>query len=70
MFKAIDCPDCDGLGIFGGGNGKCSDCHRTGKEMDIIEALAESLSGQSQDCKACGGSGKCQTCYGKEYLTT
>jgi len=70
VFNTIDCPDCDSERAFGGGNGKCSDCHGTGLETNVFEALAESLSGQSQDCKSCNGSGECQTCYGKGYLDT
>jgi len=66
------CPDCEGERAFDPncGDGKCSECHGTGLEQDVLEALAESLSGQSQKCKVCGGSGKCQTCYGKGYLQT
>jgi DnaJ-class molecular chaperone len=67
-----NCPNCDYVSDVPAlpSNGKCSDCHGTGYETDILEALAESLSGQSQRCKTCGGSGKCQTCYGKGYLIT
>jgi len=66
-----NCPDCDYVsdGVLSS-NGKCSDCHGSGYETDILEALAESLSGQSQRCKTCGGSGKCQTCNGKGYIDT
>jgi len=66
----IDCPDCDGPGLISGGNGKCSDCHGTGYETDVIKALGESLVGESQKCETCGGSRECQTCYGKGYLDT
>lgn len=63
-----DCPDCDGTRVFGGGDGKCSDCHGTGRELDPLTAFTEALSGQSQKCDTCDGSGVCQTCYGKGYL--
>jgi hypothetical protein len=53
-------PDCDRHG-----NGKCSECHGSGNETDVFEALAESLSGTSQNCKKCHGSGDCTTCDGK-----
>jgi hypothetical protein len=58
-----DCQDCDYPG-----NGKCSDCHGSGYESNVFEAVAESLSGQGQICKTCHGTGKCQTCNGKGYL--
>ncbi len=70
VFNTESCPDCDGPGILGGGDGKCSRCHGSGLEVDVITALAEAISGQSQKCETCGGSGKCQTCYGKGYLNT
>lgn len=60
-----DCQDCDYPG-----NGKCSDCHGSGYESNVFEAVAESLSGQSQICKTCNGTGKCQTCNGKGYFNT
>jgi len=62
-MSIIDCPKCDYPG-----NGKCSDCHGSSLETDIGEALAEAISGQSQDCQECGGSGNCQTCNGKGYV--
>ncbi len=57
------CPDCNYPG-----NGKCSDCHGTGHEQDVLDAFAESLAGTSQDCKTCHGSGDCQKCDGKGYI--
>lgn len=66
----IKCSDCDGERIFDPdcGDGKCSDCHGTGLELDPLTAFTEALSGQSQKCDTCGGTGECQTCYGKGYL--
>ncbi len=61
------CSDCEGESL-NYGNGVCADCHGTGKESDAIEAVSRSLAGLDQDCRACGGSGKCRTCYGKGYL--
>jgi DnaJ-class molecular chaperone len=60
------CPDCDGMG-FGNftGDGQCSACHGTGGELNVIEAVADILAGESQECKVCGGSGVCQTCNGE-----
>ena len=66
----IDCPDCDGPGLISGGDGKCSACHGTGLETDVVNALAKSVVGESQKCETCGGSTECQTCYGKGYLDT
>ncbi len=64
MFNYEDCPDCDYHG-----DGKCSECHGSGNETDVFEALAESLSGQSQKCKNCGSNGKCPTCKGEGRIT-
>jgi len=60
-----DCPDCDYPG-----NGKCSDCHGSGYESNVFDAVAESLSGQNQDCKTCHVSGKCQNCNGRGYFNS
>jgi len=65
------CPDCDGdsmLDPTGRGNGKCSECHGSGGELDPLDGLAEALSNSPQTCKECGGSGDCQTCGGDGYL--
>lgn len=53
------CQDCDYPG-----DGRCSTCHGTGGETSLLDAFAESLVGDEQICKVCGGSGKCQTCGG------
>ena len=68
----VKCPDCDGETWFDKdcGDGKCSECHGTGGELDFLEGVTEALSGLPQKCKVCHGSGKCQTCYGKGYLQT
>lgn len=67
-----NCEDCDYVSNNDllTSNGKCSECHGAGCEQDIVEALAESFSGQSQDCKKCGGTGECPTCEGKGYIDT
>jgi len=67
MGDRIPCSNCDGPSVLSSWNdGKCSDCHGTGKEAipygDIF--------GSKCDCPSCGGSGKCPTCYGKGYLDT
>jgi len=64
------CPDCDGESLFDDeiGDGKCSECHGTGLELDPLEALVEALGDEPQTCKECEGSGKCQTCKGDGYL--
>jgi hypothetical protein len=61
------CPDCwgnaDPLGIWG--DGKCSECHGSGKNPSILDEVTESLTGAETDCFNCGGSGQCPTCHGK-----
>jgi DnaJ-class molecular chaperone len=58
------CPDCDGVKIFGlnEGDGKCFVCHGDGKG-DLIDRFAESFGGSSK-CWKCNGSGECPTCGG------
>lgn len=51
-------------------DGRCNECHGTGCEQDVIDALAESFSGQSQDCKRCGGTGECPACEGRGFIDT
>lgn len=58
------CPDCDDRYILGGGNGKCSKCHGTGKNPSMMDDIAESLGNKPTKCWKCDGSGDCPTCKG------
>jgi len=66
-----NCQDCDYVSesVFAS-NGKCSACHGTGYEQDLLEAVEEKLAGGTDECKVCGGSGTCRTCDGKGYIDT
>jgi len=70
MFDMVKCPDCDGDNAMDPsvGNGKCSDCHGTGQNLDVLEDVADALSEEEQGCETCGGSGTCQTCKGDGYV--
>lgn len=66
------CPDCDGVDVFpysNSGDGRCSTCHGTGKDLfdDICNALNPFYQ-TDNDCRDCHGSGKCQTCGGKGVI--
>lgn len=65
------CKDCDGTNYMHGvgdvGDGNCRDCHGTGLEGPL-DALGDALTGQSQKCRTCDGSGDCQSCKGKGYF--
>ena len=61
------CERCDGPALARG-NGRCSTCHGSGKEANVMHALAASVSGASQDCRRCGGNGRCVDCGGKGYF--
>ena len=64
------CPDCEGESFDPEvGNGKCAACYGTGLEQNVLDAFAKSLGGESQVCEVCDGSKRCQTCYGKGYLS-
>jgi len=63
------CPDCNGPAPLGRNDGKCSACHGSGFESNIVDATAASLAGTSQKCTRCGGSGKCPTCGGQGFLS-
>jgi len=56
MLRSNRCPDCDGGLLSLGGDGKCSMCHGTGKNVHLNSDQAE--------CEKCGGSGLCKTCGG------
>lgn len=68
------CSDCyreDLTALFGGkGNGECSHCQGTGKDYSAFNALIGTVltddDGYSP-CKACSGTGQCQTCGGTGY---
>lgn len=56
------CPDCDGDATFDPqetGDGVCSECHGSGCNLDPLE---------NEECPACGGKRRCQTCRGKGYI--
>lgn len=60
--KLRKCPDCDGDATFDPqetGNGVCSECHGSGWNLDPLE---------NEECPACGGEKKCQTCRGKGHI--
>jgi hypothetical protein len=64
------CTSCDSVEIFGmRGDGNCSVCHGTGKEQGLGGLGADALGFDRQDCYACGGSRKCQTCGGRGVVT-
>ena len=58
------CYDCNQVRaeIVGGSDGKCSNCHGTGKDSDWVDEFFDL---GSEDCSDCDGSGVCQTCDGE-----
>jgi len=50
--KLQRCSDCNAPSFLDQGNGKCSQCHGTGRD------------GWGDKCKRCHGSKKCPTCEG------
>jgi hypothetical protein len=73
MSNKIKCPDCDGVRVFGGGDGKCSDCNGTGGG-GILDCIAANIAPTAEaadelrECDTCNGSGVCQTCDGEGYI--
>ncbi len=62
--RGSGCDACAGPGSLGSGDGKCAWCHGTGKDGNVLNAMAASLAGTSQDCQRCSGSGTCRACSG------
>jgi hypothetical protein len=71
------CTDCDGIDLSGSifhthaiGNGKCNECHGTGKKRTVIDDIGDGFGKRmeyedgSDDCWECNGTRKCQTCGG------
>lgn len=59
------CPDCDGtIGLFGNGDGKCSECRGSGENPFILDEMAEALGSEPKECHNCNGTGDCPTCGG------
>lgn len=67
------CPDCDAVDSWAlycdKGNGECSYCHGTGKDLssDILNALNPFYQ-VDNDCPECSGSKVCRTCRGEGYI--
>ena len=66
------CPDCDAVDPWAPysdkGNGECSSCHGTGKDIgaDIGNAL-NPIYQTDNACPECRGSKVCRTCRGEGY---
>jgi len=69
MTEEIRCPDCDVVSEekTAQSNGRCSFCHGTGYITDVV-VLMMSMGEDERECEVCGGSGICQTCFGKGYI--
>jgi uncharacterized protein YecT (DUF1311 family) len=59
------CPDCASGGVFGVGNGKCSNCYGGGK----VGTIADDIAGGKRSCPQCHGTGKCKTCGGSGLVS-
>jgi len=59
------CPDCQLGGLFGKGNGKCSNCYGGGK----VGTIADDIAGGKRSCPRCHGTGKCPTCGGSGLVS-
>jgi uncharacterized protein YecT (DUF1311 family) len=59
------CPDCQLGGLFGKGNGKCSNCYGGGK----VGTISDDIAGGKRSCPRCHGTGKCPTCGGSGLVS-
>jgi hypothetical protein len=61
------CPDCYGSSdeIESASDGKCRECHGTGKDPGLT---GREIEGEEANCWSCRGTGMCQTCGGTGEL--
>ena len=60
-----NCPECYTHNFDGTGDGRCAECHGTGRS-DFLTVIIEDAAGikHTQPCGECNGTKQCQTCGG------